>query len=249
MSADDYRATLAHPDDEAAVAVISAGTPTLEFTVSLTQSLYLDAHVGVQRFRDPWLIASRWGANLSRGRNELTRTFLELYRQPEWLFMVDDDMAWDASAFEQLLAHAAPDRIVGGLCFAGGRSDSLLPTVFFPDGESGWPKVVDEGWQIPNDALLEVAGTGAAFLCVHREGLERIAALEPWARDVWFREEWFKVPDGAGGHGQHYVAEDLFFCVQARRAGLSIWVDTSVEVKHCKERMLDRDTYEAQVAA
>ena len=104
--------------------------------------------------------------------------------------MIDDDMAWDASALEDLLRHAKPDRIQGALCFAYGPDDRVIPTIFGRD-QYNRQTVVPEGWEIPRDKLVQVAGTGAAFLLVHREALETIAKLEPeWMRDVWFREEW-----------------------------------------------------------
>jgi hypothetical protein len=255
---DTWRASLAYQSDEAAIGVISAGNPVLEFCISIAQSQYLDTYRGVRRFRNErWMLGSRSGANVSRARNELVRQFLDLPHQPEWLFMVDDDMAWRSDAFEHLLASAAPDRIVGGLCFAYGSEGRIVPTIHIRN-EFGQFGSIPEGWEIPDDSLLQVAGTGAAFLCVHREALEAIAKVEPeWARDAWFREEWFKVnnpehdPEVPGSFplAQHYMSEDLFFCMQAHRAGIGVWVNTSVEVKHCKPHWLTRGLYESDTSA
>ena len=66
MQTDPWRDSLAYQSDEAVIGLISAGRPHLDCQLSLMQSLWLDAHRGVARFQDPFFIAARSGANISR---------------------------------------------------------------------------------------------------------------------------------------------------------------------------------------
>src|SRR5262249_15007832 len=65
-------------------------------------------------------ISTTSGANIVQTRNNITRDFLENYPHAEWLWMLDDDMTFEADTLDRLLAAAdKTDRpIVGGLCFA-----------------------------------------------------------------------------------------------------------------------------------
>ena len=77
-------------------------------------------------------------ANISNARNEVVRQFLAMPSKPEWLWMVDTDMEWEADALDRLLQSAYDDdgalkaRIVGGLCF-GVHDGALWPTLYALD--------------------------------------------------------------------------------------------------------------------
>lgn len=66
--------------------------------------------------------------------------------------------------------------------------------------------------------LVEVDSTGTAGMLIHRRVFDAIES--PW---FWHGE------DQETGH---YVADDIFFCAQARAAGFKIHVDTSTVISH-----------------
>ncbi len=175
---------------------------------------------------------------VAAGRNNIARRFLS--SDADWLVMVDADMGFDHDAFTTLLAVAdAEERpIVGGLCFAHLRSDtgdhwstraSAKPTLYRwhqTDTTCGFEPI----WDYPRDCLVEVDGTGAAMLLVHRSVLERIG--DEWGDQAPL--EWF---DRTIIRGIRF-SEDLTFCLRARSAGFPIYVHTGVGTSHHKDQYL-----------
>jgi hypothetical protein len=233
--AERYRSKLAYPTDQVIVGYVH-GKIEAAFLDCLDTMRQADALYGVGRFRDPWRLARPSGANLTLARNQLVRDFLAT--DAPWLLMVDTDMTWEADACERLLQYAAPDRIVGGLCFTHGPGGRIIPTIFDQDADglhAYWP----EGEPIPENTLQPVYGTGAAFLLVHRDALVRIAEETP-GPECWFRE----VDRIHPTRGYCWTSEDLFFCDRAAAAGISIFVHTGVEVGHVKPVVLNRRLFE-----
>lgn len=177
------------------------------------------------------------GANVSGPRNELAARFVLERREP-WLLLVDTDMVFAPDALDRLLA--AADRkarpIVGGLCFSQGN-DGPLSTMYelVPHADGAGTFARRQTW--PEDALVEVSATGAAFLLVHRYVLEHIANRgwgNPRKRDPvcpWFRESTM---------GTRLMGEDLTFCVRARSAGYPVFVHTGIQIGHMKSQMLGK---------
>src|SRR5690606_30633533 len=116
------------------------------------------------------------------------------------------------------------------LCFAYGPEGRVIPTIFYRD-DLGRLQPVEKGYNIPDRTLLQVHGTGGAFLLVHRDALLAIAQQMPLTPNPWFREieplldNPHHDPDDPNSLEQlpHWISEDLFFCDMATRAGLSIW--------------------------
>lgn len=248
----EYRATLAHRGDRAVVGYLSPGEVDACFHESLLAMFEVDQVKGAKRLRCQWRIHGRSGANISRARNSIVREFLHLDGQPPWLLLVDTDMEWGPTALERLLAEADPERIVGGLCFAYGPEGRVMPTIFEAD-EHGRFRAVDAGYELPDrPTMLQVYGTGAAFILIHRDALVKIAKLLPASPNPWFREHEYLLPNpdhdpnvqGSLEYLPYWVSEDLFLCKQAHEAGLTVWVHTGVEVGHRKPHLLGRALYE-----
>lgn len=242
-----------HPGDRVVLAFLSAGEPTIDFhlsTVAMVDS-YLRGPLAYRLDARGWRLSNRSGANISRARNRLVSTFMAMDHEPEWLLMVDDDMRWEPHALEQLLAVAEPGRIVGGLCFAYGPGGRIMPTIFErgPHGRFAPP---DPDYELPaTPTLVEVWGTGGAFLLAHRDDLAKIATLMPHTPHPWFREVEVLVPadhepEDADDPDMvpYWISEDLWFCHQARQAGIRMYVHTGVEVGHTKPHMLNRRLYD-----
>jgi hypothetical protein len=241
---------------------ISRGAPEIQFVDSMLGMYEYDRYLGPGRFFEhQWRIGLRGHVNVSRGRCKMVRQFLE--GKGQWLLMVDDDMAWEMDAHEQLLqavsaVSAASDGalepwqvVMGGLTFGWLPEGTGIAPVMFGRKENGMFVRMDE--QI-GKGIRQVAGTGAAFLLVHRRVFEEIEArmLEIGAatQAPWFREheqpimdEWDE--DGNPTHATTYwVSEDLWFCDMATHVGCKIFVAQAVEVGHKKHVMLTRQLHE-----
>lgn len=250
-----WRSRLAYPNQRAVVGYVSNGGVKTKFMESLFESERFDRELSWGRFQTPWRIAATTSANINRARNSVVRDFLALDGSPPWLWMVDTDMAWEPTAFETLLMHAEPGRIVGGLCFAYGTKQTIRPTIFQYDdiGRMVGPWELDPTWVLPDNTMLQVAGTGAAFLVVHRDALLAMATamneIGPTG-NPWFREVERMIPtEGSADLTAHWVSEDLFFCQVAGQAGVEVFVHTGVKVRHRKEVWLDEPLYRSDYSA
>lgn len=177
----------------------------------------------------------RCGTNgLIAARNEVVTQFLAT--EAEWLWWVDSDMGFRDDALDRLLAVADPDRspMVGGLCFAvkqiesdgmGGIRGEVVPALYqWHDNTDGTGGFV--AWRdYPRDAVAEVAGTGSAFVLIHRSVFEKVA--EQHGAGHWYD----RMVNPLTGQ---LLGEDLAFCARVRMVGLPIFVHTGVETTHRK---------------
>ena len=202
------------------IGYISGGTTQLDFTRSLGAATAYMITRALEFDDFPALVGQLpkvSGPRIAHARNDLAKHFLEL--GADWLFMVDDDMSFDADAIDKLLqsAHPVERPIVGGLCYAAGR-DGYFPTLFVVS-EKGLNRLSD--WE--EGSLVPVDATGAACLLIHRDVFVKIDSYgEAWP---WFQETTFD---------NVTVGEDMTFCLRARAAGFPIYVNTAVEFGHLK---------------
>lgn len=171
---------------------------------------------------------------LVEGRNLAVEHFLD-ETEHEWLLWIDTDMGFLPDALDSLFIVADPVErpVIGALCFALRKHT--------PDGYSGWrttpaPTLFglarDRTGSIgffgrtvyPRDKVVQVAGTGSAFILIHRSVFETIRAkMGP----VWY--ELIAYENGKR------ISEDLSFCWRVGDAGFSIYVHTGVKTTHHKE--------------
>jgi len=167
-------------------------------------------------------------------RNFGTAKFLD-ETDHEWLMWIDTDMGFMPDSVEALIDAADPDQrpIVGGLCFSvravaydgfGGARTGIRPTLFMfaknDEGQAGfknWP------YYTPGE-VLQVAGTGAAFLLIHRSALETMR--EKFGDDWWTMSRY--------ENGSH-LSEDLSFCARAGQLSIPVFVHTGVKTTHHKQ--------------
>jgi len=191
-------------------------------------------------------------AGVPDGRNEVAVRFLD-ETDGEWLWMVDTDMGFASDTVDRLMAAADPQArpVVGALCFAQRRIEprpfhasrfGIIPTVY------SYVETGDEVGFAPieryeQDSVIEVSGTGAACLLIHRSALERVRER---FGDAWFDQT--KHPTGLKGKPRSF-SEDLSFCVRLAAVGIAVHVDTSVKTVHEKGGVyLDEDLYDRQQA-
>jgi cephalosporin hydroxylase len=183
-------------------------------------------------------------------RNYAARLFLDK-TDHEWLLFTDTDMGFAADAVSRLLDEAADPvarPVVGALCFAlmesaydgmGGWRRTIVPTMYKlgTKASDGRPSFCYYGDYEP-DAVLPVAGTGAAFLLIHRSALEKVRA------DVG--NHWF---DMIYDLEDDIVGEDIAFCGRLLKAGIVPVVHTGVRTTHHKEIWCSEQDYLMQESA
>lgn len=181
---------------------------------------------------------------LVQARNEVVRYFLD-ETTVDWLFLVDSDMGFEPDTIDRLVDVADPTTrpVVGALCFGvrnrepdgmGGLKVRPFPTLYdWVKSETG-----TLGWTVrytyPANSLVQVGGTGAACLLVHRTVLEKIRAE---AGDSWFDRA--ILTDGT------LVGEDLSFCFRLAKTQIPIYVHTGVKTTHHKDIWIGEDEYRA----
>lgn len=191
-----------------------------------------------------WMPTRCGSGGLVAARNEVVSAFLSTTDE-EWLWWIDSDMGFPPDALDALLAAADPDErpIVGGLCFAqmerspdgmGGYRTEVIPALYqwheTSDGRAGFVSWAN----YPRNTIAQVAGTGSAFVLIHRSAL--LAIAEQFGDGHWYDRMLNPLT------GQ-LLGEDLAFCARARMVGLPVYVHTGVLTTHRKPRWIGEDDY------
>lgn len=193
-----------------AVCIPSKTAPEFKTTVSLEA---LELPRGTHRFR----VSEK---SIEDARNMLTRVALA-HDDVTHLLFIDDDMVFRPESALRLVDHKLP--IVGGLCFNRREPYQpvlarLQPPEYALENRYGWI------YDYPQNALVGVDGTGAAFLLVAREVLEAVGGT--YSEGHW----WDKLPE---------TSEDFSFCSRVRECGYEIFVDTGLEIGHLGQVCID----------
>lgn len=189
----------------------------------------------------PLMVTCSSGA-LVESRNLATRLWLD-DTPHEWLWFVDTDMGFEPDTVDRLVDAADPAErpVVGALCFSarevvadgmGGRRIMPAPTLYSPAKDVGGQVGFTTRWHYPENTVVQVAGTGAACLLVHRTAAEKIRAQYG---DTWWDP--VKYPDG------RWVSEDLSFCWRLSTLGIPLFVHTGVKTTHHKYIWVGADDY------
>jgi hypothetical protein len=182
--------------------------------------------------------------DLHTSRNELTAAFLD--RTPgDHLLFIDTDMGFAPDSLSRLLEVCDEEHpVVGGLCFThkrttvtteGAQRFTVFPTIYRyteRDDAAGFQAAYD----YPSDELIEVGGTGAAFLLIRRDLLEQ---MRDQHGDRWFDPVQHPVK------GTRF-SEDLSFCVRVWGTGHQVHVHTGVKTSHRKSVWLDESLFRQQ---
>lgn len=180
----------------------------------------------------PSTIRVESGGLLSRGRNELVRTFLE-HTDAAWLWMLDTDHRVPVEAFDRLAnaLHDTAAPVLAGLYFAaypGSIYPTPVPAIYrlAPNGQHA--PIHD----YPHDAIIPIDAAGTGCLVVHRRVLEELRATAvAGERDwCWFRD---------GPVNGSWLSEDLTFCARLRAAGVPLHAHTGAVLPHRKQYWLD----------
>jgi len=162
----------------------------------------------------------------------------------EWLLFIDSDMVFQPKAIMDIIAtrEKYDFDILGGLCHQ--RMEPYQPTVYVNDpGGHGYTflETWDEG------AALEVDATGMAFVIIHKRVFDRILQASI-GMDMPPLEERQKMPPPPFFKWEGEYGEDFNFCQQAQATGSKIHVDTTIEIGHVGQHLINRDTFLKEVA-
>lgn len=185
---------------------------------------------------------------IAEARSQIVERFATGFPQADWLLMVDADMTFKPDLLERMLEVASPQHvpILGGLCFGGGRTSRVFPTVY-EEIEIDGKLTLSPAADYPRDALVKVGGTGAACLLVHRQVFAALA--RPWPDGFGTKQDgqpnpypWF-VEGLVGPNGEQY-GEDIAFCKRARQLGIPIHIHTGIKLGHMKRYQLDEEEFD-----
>lgn len=190
-------------------------------------------------------IATKYGTGgIVQARNDTTRQFVHGTPQADWLMWLDTDMGFEANAIDRLMEVADPETapIVGGLCFmqrevgvdgTGGYLVEPAPTLFdwYDNGKQ-------QGFTVrrdyDRDTMVQVAGTGSAFVLIHKSVFQKIEAE--------YGPTWYS-PIYNHSTGT-WISEDLSLCTRATALEIPIHVHTGVRTTHLKHLWLDERIYD-----
>jgi hypothetical protein len=233
----------APPEASVAIGYLHSSRVSHSWHTSIMNTMAYDKMVGLNLIGSiPFAVSCSGPNSLVEGRNLLASNFLD-NTEADWLLMIDTDMGFEPDALERLVLAADPVErpVVGGLCFAmkhmgsdnkGGHRVMPVPTLFMfaknPKQGIGFAN----RFIYPENALVQVAGTGAAFLLIHRTILQSMREVNG---DAWF--DFVRYGDGTT------VSEDLSFCWRLAELEVPVFVHTGIEITHHKEIWLSAGDY------
>ena len=195
-----------------------------------------------------WLATKYGTGGIVQARNDTTRQFVHEMPDVDWLMWVDTDMGFEANAVDRLMDAADPDSapIMGGLCFmnrevgvdgVGGYLVQPAPTIFdwYDDGERRGFTVRRD---YERDSVLTCAGTGSAFVLIHKSVFQRI---EEEYGQAWYSPVRNPTTDS-------WISEDLSMCARANALEIPVHVHTGVKTTHLKHMWLDERLFDRMAA-
>jgi len=195
-----------------------------------------------------WLATKYGTGGIVQARNDTTRQFVHDMPGVDWLMWVDTDMGFEANAVDRLMDAADPETapIMGGLCFmnrevgvdgVGGYLVQPAPTIFdwYDDGERRGFTVRRD---YERDSVLACAGTGSAFVLIHKSVFQRIEAEYGQA---WYSPVRNPTTDS-------WISEDLSMCARANAFEIPVHVHTGVKTTHLKHMWLDERMFDRMAA-
>lgn len=235
--------TVPSSDQAVQIAYLHSNRVSTSFHISMMNLIGFDKTIGPNVIDSmPYGVHCSGPNSLVEGRNMAVQHFLDR-TESGWLMFIDTDMGFQPNSLEQLLFTADPVErpVVGGLCFAmkymgpdgtGGQKVMPVPTLFMFAKNDKQGLGFANRFIYPPETMVQVAGTGAAFLLIHRSVLESVRAKEG---DHWF--DFVQYGDGV------QVSEDLSFCWRLNKLGVPVYVHTGVKVTHHKELWLGEGDY------
>jgi len=154
------------------------------------------------------------GRPFCHARNDICQA--ALHNKFEWVFFLDSDVIPPRDTIIRLISRQQP--IISGVYCR--RSP--------PHGIPVYIKNRQWGNGFAPNKLIEVDVVGAGCLLIHRSVLEKMPPIDAARGKRWFdwRVDCPNLPEGEA------MSEDFSFCLQARKHGWKVILDTSVMCRH-----------------
>lgn len=248
-----------HPSNGGVViAYCDDGRPYGEFMHSVTGLLMVDSMneqrvTGQRSLGRGGVIRLESGPRVAVARNDMVLAFLtdENFVGADYLLMLDSDMSFEPDLMERLIATSEKQDadVCGALCFGGGHSDRIFPTIYKVTNEAGIEvQPVDDELMVMSGKPVKCGATGAAGILIRRRVLVALmrayGMLPPATEDgdpIRNPSPWF-VEGHLTNEGKP-LGEDIAFCIRVNAIGGSVWVDTSVQMGHVKKQQLNLDLW------
>lgn len=233
------------PTEKLVIAFIHPGDVAGAFMDSVCRLLLAETRPGRLMDDGGGFINLQSGPRIAEARSQICETFLTHphYKSSEWILMADADMVFTEHDVRRVVEAADPAErpIVGGLCYAGYSPESMYPTLYsLIEEEGSW--ALDKVADFPENAMVKVGATGAAFLLVHRSALTKMyEAFHLLPNGQINSYPWFV--EGHVDHKGRQVGEDVAFCLRAHSIGLPVYVHTGVKIGHRKNIILTEDVW------
>lgn len=220
-------------------------------TIAIPTRDHVSAQLFISLMNTDWTFLGRgeqvqWavvaGSILPAQRNELVQRM-----KGDWILFIDADMSFPADAIARLVrAREEQDLdMLGGLCFQ--RVAPHQPTLYMREQPTSGGYVFLEKW---DSDIVEVDGTGLAFVIVHRRVFERIVqVVDENPAFIWpSYDERIRIRPPEFFRWIGGVGEDLRFCQDAKISGSRIFVDTRIEIGHVSEEVVTKASFLREIA-
>jgi len=156
------------------------------------------------------------GSRVDKQRNMIVEAVLN--SKAQWLLFIDDDHLVPVDGLERLMAHNKP--FVTGVYLTKNEPfrTTQMGEVEGREGE-GYASLTAE--QIGSKALVPIDATGMGFTLIRREVFEALP------------KPWYSVAIQPNGNVK---GEDVYFCEKARKAGIELLADVSLNIPHLTPR-------------
>ena len=148
------------------------------------------------------------GNFVSENRNKIVEDALKT--EAEWIFFLDDDLLFEPNCLNKLLERNV-DAVVG---LSLRRSVPFFPLAYRGQKEDG--RCTPITLTSETSGLIEIDAATAGGLLIRRNVFEKM------------QEPYFKMAQIPGSD----AGEDLWFCMNMRKAGFKLWLDTDVRFGH-----------------
>lgn len=254
--------TLEIPRAGVYIANVSPGNVGVHFTRTLLDLADFDRAHGIGVVRGNLWVES--GVNIAKQRNELVRKFLDTPDGDWLLFLDSDMVVPRETVLQLLAAaQVTGAKIVGGLCVMIGDlgpiptlyqfrpTDAITAVQFdYPDNAQLQVAATGAACLMVHREVLEAfrarQAENKAWLLAQRKAGEplvdeltrRDMIHDPSVDHGWFSErvriKRIELPDGTEVADEHWMGEDIEFCLRMGGLGYPIYVDTSLQIGHAK---------------
>lgn len=178
-----------------------------------------------KRGHEVQIMTSRGSSLIDHARSTMATAFLDDPQNHDVLLWIDDDMIFDAQEIAEMCLDACMLQAIVGAASMAKRPQGHVN--FIPSPDCAELKFFE------NSDIYGVLSVGTGICAVHRNVFERMLQLLPdvFPRIMCGNQPTYPFYANIIHEGQWY-GEDSSFCVRARQAGCSVYVDARCRVFH-----------------